>query len=82
MPILQVRELPEPIYNKLKQKAKREHRSLSQQAIIELATALEISPAAKDRRIQAIQAINELQKRFSFNVTKEPAELVREDRGR
>ena len=82
MPILQVRDLPNPIYQKLVQEAKREHRSLSQQAIVELARALNISLSAKNRRAQVIQSINEFHQHFSFEPEKDPAQMIREDRER
>ena len=82
MPILQVRDLPNTIYQKLVQEAKREHRSLSQQAIVELARALNISLSAKNRRAQVIQSINKFHQHFSFEPKKDPVQMIREDRER
>ena len=42
MPSIQVRDLPEQIYRKLKINAKKDHRSLSQQAIVTLKKGLGI----------------------------------------
>ena len=82
MPILQVRDLPDSIYQKLDQQARKEHRSLSQQAIVELAKALDISLSAKDRRAQLIDKIHQLHHNLSFQPQNEPVELIREDRDR
>lgn len=82
MPILQVRNLPDTIYKKLVRVAKKEHRSLSQQTIVELAKALNISLSAKDRRRQVIQLVNDFHQDFSFKPTKNPVQMIREDRGR
>ncbi len=80
MPILQVRDVPDSIYQRLNQQAQKEHRSLSQQAIVELARALNISPSAKDRRAQVVEKIHLLHRNVSFQPQKEPVELIREDR--
>ena len=82
MPILQVRDLPNTIYQKLVQEAKREHRSLSQQAIVTLSRALNISLSAKDRRAQVIKSINDFHQQFSFEPKNDPAQMIREDRKR
>ena len=42
MPSIQVRDLPEEIYNKIKNNAQKDHRSLSQQAIVTLKKGLGI----------------------------------------
>jgi len=82
MPILQVRDVPNTIYQKLAQQARKEHRSLSQQAIVELARALNISLSAKDRRYQIIQSVHDIHEQLSFEPKKNPDELIREDRQR
>ena len=50
MPSLQVRELPENIYRLLQKKAKDEHRSLAQEAVVALAKGLNTSVSNKTRR--------------------------------
>ncbi len=50
MPTLQVRDLPEEIYEALKRAARAEHRSLTQQAIIALAKGLRLDIDHRDRR--------------------------------
>lgn len=44
MPALQVRDLPEDVYAGLKERAAREHRSLSQQTIVGLREYLQMDP--------------------------------------
>jgi len=50
MPSLQVRELPEQLYNKIKQEAQNKHRTLAQQAIVTLAKGLNVPLDPKKRR--------------------------------
>jgi len=82
MPILQVRELPEVIYQKLVRQAKKEHRSLSQQAITELAKALELSHSNKQRRRNILDKIHGWQKSQDLKILKDPVKMIREDRNR
>ena len=82
MASLQVRELPDQIYNKLIRTAKNEHRSIAQQAIYLLGNALDISKNIKEKR-QCI--INEIKERSvelkKFNLSN-PTEMLKEDRRR
>lgn len=57
MPSLQVRELPENIYHLLQERAKTEHRSLAQEAVILLAKGLQTSITNKQRRLQLLNKI-------------------------
>ena len=50
MPSLQVRELPDNIYHLLQERARTEHRSLAQEAVILLAKGLQTSVTNKQRR--------------------------------
>jgi plasmid stability protein len=50
MASLQIRDLPDQIYEKLKKEAKKKHRSLAQQALITLAKGLKTSDNPKERR--------------------------------
>ena len=82
MPSLQVRELPENIYNLLQEKAKKSHRSLAGEAIVTLARGLRTSVSPKNRRTQLLKIIHKNpcidKKILSVN----PADLIREDRNR
>jgi len=81
MPSLQIRDLPEDVYEALAFRAEAEHRSLAQQAIVELRRIPEL--AARERRLAILK---DLKKRIE---TEPPAplfraaeDLVREDRER
>ena len=50
MPSIQVRDLPEQIYRKIQMSAKKDHRSLSQQAIVTLKKGLGVDENHKERR--------------------------------
>ena len=82
MPSLQVRELPEPIYRKLQMSAQRDHRSLSQQAIITLKKGLEIKDDLKERRRKLINRVLARKVSFSVNQLDSPVKLIRGDRQR
>ena len=81
MPSLQIRELPSEIYETLAYRAKREGRSLAQQAIIDLRRVAELE--SQGRRMETIE---ELRNRFESNETRRdlpaPETLIREDRDR
>jgi len=79
MPSLQVRELPESLYQKLKQEAEKEHRTLAQQAIVTLARGLEqsVSPANKRKKLLDLIKQEELPEKLT-----DPVKLIREDRDR
>lgn len=81
MASLQVRELPDNIYHSLQKRAKEEHRSLAQEAVVVLAKGLNLSISGKTRRAQLIEAIED--NIVDKSVKKiEPLDLLREDRDR
>ncbi len=82
MPSLQVRDLPDPIYFKLKQEAQKGHRSLAQQAVITLAKGLDVSIKASMRRENALARIAELTEKTKEFDLPDPLLLIREDRER
>ena len=57
MAILQVRDLPDQIYEKLKKEAQKKHRSLSQQAIVTLAKGLDAPYNAKEMRLMLLESL-------------------------
>jgi len=81
MPSLQIRDLPEHLYEILAEKARRNRRSLAQQATIELERMVEAE--ARTRRLNTVST---LRARVEANGAREtklvPAEVVREDRDR
>ncbi len=83
MPSLQVRELPVNIYQRLQKRAKAEHRSLAQEAVVTLARGMETAVSHKNRRRKLLRTIAEQtcflgEKRVSVD----PVQLVRQDRER
>lgn len=82
MPSLQVRELPENIYSLLQEKAKNEHRSLAQEAVVVLARGLEVSLSLKNRRMELLKQIRSNPVIDQEALLLAPADLLREDRQR
>ena len=78
---LQIRDLPDPLHQQLQLRARRHHRSLSQQALSDLQQACGGDP--RERRRQALadlQALAEDQGRRAFDPS--PEELISQDRSR
>jgi len=78
---LQVRELPEHIYARLKDEARNQHRSLAQQAIVTLAKGLGMEENPRERRRKLLSGL----KRIKIGKNIKPADIVksiREDRDR
>ena len=82
MPSLQVRELPENIYNLLRQQAKKEHRSLAQEAVVTLARGLQVPLAQKERRLKLLEEIAGQPVVEEAAGSLDPVELLRQDRDR
>ena len=82
MPSLQVRDLPEAIYHKLQMDARREQRSLSQQAMVTLKKGLEIDENPQDRRRKLVERLLSDPTSFPTDEWKDPVNLIREDRER
>lgn len=82
MATLQVRDLPDQIYEKLKKEAKKKHRSLAQQAVITLAKGLDTPSNPKERRsvlIDSLNIDNNQNKKYKLS---DPVKIIREDRER
>jgi len=82
MPNLQIRDLPENLYRLLKERAKKERRSLAQEAVIALARGLEREGDPLDRRRKLLKEIeeNQIDEKVKFQL--DPVALIREDRER
>ena len=81
MPSLQIRDLPDAIYRVLSLKARRERRSLAQQAVIELERMSDIN--VQNRRLEALSDLRErIRREGEKHVSRSPADIVREDRER
>ncbi len=81
MATLQIRDLPDPLHQQLQLRARRHHRSLSQQALSDLQQACGGDP--RERRRQALvdlQALADEQGKRPFDPSAE--ELIRQDRSR
>lgn len=82
MPSLQVRELPEHIYQSLCHEAEASHRSIAQQAVAILAKGLNLDLAPQMRRKALLAAIREGAAAGETSGLPDPAQLIREDRDR
>ena len=82
MPSIQVRDLPEQIYRKLQINAKKDHRSLLQQAFVTLEKGLGIDDNPRERRRVLVSQI--LSREFDFNMDRleDPVGIIRKDRER
>jgi len=82
MPSIQVRDLPEQIYRKLQINAKKDHRSLSQQAIVTLKKGLGIDENPKERRRMLVDQILSRRVLIDSDKLDDPTNLIRKDRDR
>ena len=81
MSALQIRDIPEDIYYALSQEAKRQNRSLTQQAIIALAKGLEVELNKKVKRKALLEEAEAKPLKVGKGY-KNPLDLIREDRER
>jgi plasmid stability protein len=81
MASLQIREMPDDLYESLKLKAEKDHRSLAQQAIILLSQALRAQGRDSSRRMNALERIQSM-KVVTRSKDISIVELIQEDRGR
>jgi hypothetical protein len=81
MPSLQVRDLPEDIYEQIVELAEEERRSITQETIILLETALKIKKQNKTSRRQLLNHLTE-EDNFEDEEIPDPVPLIREDRRR
>jgi len=81
MPSLQIRDMPEQLYEDLGERARERRRSLAQQAVVELSEKHDAGPGRRRRELVA-----KLRERFSEArrrpAMRDPVKLVREDRSR
>jgi plasmid stability protein len=82
MPALQIRDLPASIHRQLVERAKKERRTIAQQATVLLSEALASSPSPKERRHAVLEELSRTRKRFDFTRITPPEDLIREDRNR
>lgn len=82
MASLQVRELPDQIYHKLKNEADKKNRSLARQAAITLAKGLSTSLNQKERRMGILADLKKYSTQIRRRKLSNPLDMIREDRNR
>ena len=81
MPLLQVRDFPKELYDTIARVAHAENRSIPQQTIVLLKTALQVTRERKARRKAVLREIDNFIIK-NANSFPDPAKLIREDRDR
>lgn len=81
MAILQIRDLPDDLYAELRREAERSHRSIAQQAIVELRKAQGLDVSARHAALARLRAAPPVLRMGTKGVPT-PEELIREDRSR
>lgn len=81
MPILQVRDVPDDLYETLVKEAKSDNRSIAQETIVLLRDALNIKQECIARREKILKNIQDVDIPDSANMP-DPALLIRADRER
>jgi plasmid stability protein len=82
MASLQIRDLPDPIYRLLVERAREERRTLAQEATVLLREALAVSEPPKNRRLKILTELSRERRRIDFGRIATPEQLIREDRDR
>jgi hypothetical protein len=82
MKSLQVRDVPEHIYQKLLDESQKEHRSLAQQTIATLAKGLDTVLSPKEKRKELLGKISQTIQDQDTDTLADPVDLIREDRDR
>ncbi len=81
MPALQIRDFPDAAHRLLVERAKREHRSIAQQATVLLTEALAAEPP-RERRRAVLAGLSRSGRHYDFPPIGAPEELIRADRNR
>jgi len=81
MASLQIRDMPEDLYESLRLQAEKDHRSLAQQAVVLLSEALKQGGRDSSRRMNALKKIR-LSKVETRSSGVSITELIQEDRRR
>lgn len=80
MPSLQVRDLPEEVYQQLNYLADKDHRSLTQETIVLLKESIESRMSNVERRKKVLESFSGLG--LKDMDLPDPVELLRDDRDR
>ena len=82
MPSLQIRNLPDDVYQSLAFRAEQEHRSLAQQAIVELRKTT-TETVRGQRRKQVLEDLKRaIKEQNHLRLSAPPEDLIRDDRDR
>ena len=81
MATLQIREMPEDVYARLKHSAERERRSINQHALYLLEHALAVADSGQERRRMLFERIRQ-RPPYHWPEGMSPEQLTREDRAR
>ena len=81
MPTLQIRDLPQDVYDRLLQSAEANRRSLTQEAIVLLEKAVE-NEERKAKKLNALKTMRELSPHFKGITVDDVVSMIREDRDR
>jgi hypothetical protein len=81
MAILQIRDFPEDLYAELRREAERSHRSIAQQAIVELRKAQGLDTSVRHAALERLRRTAPLLSLKDASVPS-PEALIREDRDR
>lgn len=81
MPLLQVRDFPKEIYEKLAERAQLEHRSVAQETIVLLKKQLLTTDDSTSKRKRVLSQLKQRPIRISETALN-PVDLIREDRDR
>ncbi len=79
MPSLQIRDMPDDVYDALAERARSQRRSLAQQAVADLARIPELE--ARRRRQTTVERLRAVKPILPENAP-DPVEVIREDRDR
>jgi plasmid stability protein len=79
--ILQIRDLPDDLYAELRREAARSHRSIAQQAIVELRKAQALDTSGRQAALKRIVGASPA-KRSATKRVPAPEKLIRADRSR
>jgi len=81
MPLLQVRDIPEDLYNELSKVAKQDNRSIAQETIVLLRSALKLDTERVKRRKELLAEAKAMNIDNADKLP-DPVDLIREDRER
>ncbi|RKX84527.1 MAG: hypothetical protein DRP70_13105 [Spirochaetes bacterium] len=81
MPLLQVRDIPEDLYDEISRVARLDNRSIAQETIVLLKSALNYTDTRIKRRLAVLKEIKSMDIDSSDELP-DPVDLIREDRDR